>query len=137
MALSHYERQKKYMATEKGKATRVKYMSAHKKSYKYHYEGYTEGKKKWKRENKLKANKWNLFNKYKITLEQWEQMRVSQGNKCAVCEKEFIKTPHVDHNHETGCVRQLLCANCNILLGLSHDNVVILEKAIAYLKKWS
>ncbi len=41
----------------------------------------------------------------------------------------------VDHNHNTGKVRGLLCNNCNAGIGLFQDSIKILEKALLYLKK--
>ena len=43
-------------------------------------------------------------------------------------------TLNVDHCHETGKIRGLLCHNCNRALGLFKDNVEFLERAILYLK---
>lgn len=40
----------------------------------------------------------------------------------------------VDHNHNTGTVRGLLCHNCNSSLGLLKENVSILEKMIKYIE---
>jgi hypothetical protein len=42
----------------------------------------------------------------------------------------------VDHNHTTGAVRGLLCANCNLAIGYANDDPVVLRKAIAYLDKY-
>lgn len=42
---------------------------------------------------------------------------------------------HVDHCHQTGKIRGLLCQKCNMALGLLNDSVEILETAIRYLKK--
>ena len=45
------------------------------------------------------------------------------------------KSSDIDHSHETGKVRGLLCHNCNMLLGHSKDNINTLENAIMYLNK--
>ena len=42
----------------------------------------------------------------------------------------------VDHDHETGQVRDLLCHNCNRALGLFQDSIETVEAALNYLKKW-
>lgn len=42
----------------------------------------------------------------------------------------------VDHDHETGQVRDLLCHNCNRALGLFQDNIEIVDSALEYLKQW-
>jgi hypothetical protein len=59
-----------------------------------------------------------------------------QNNKCAICGKEgdLQKTSLViDHNHETGKVRSLLCQSCNTAIGLFHDDIQTLNQAVVYL----
>lgn len=72
-----------------------------------------------------------------ITEEEYYQMKEAQGGKCAICPSETpwarSNTWHVDHCHETGKVRGLLCANCNRGLGYFRDNTDLLREAIAYL----
>lgn len=60
-----------------------------------------------------------------------------QGGVCAICSKEDAagKRLAVDHCHETGKVRGLLCLKCNTVLGKMNDEVNLLKKAIAYLEK--
>ena len=79
----------------------------------------------------------HLLNKYGITLEQKLQMIRDQGCKCQMCPvpitPEEHSKGHVDHCHETGFVRGILCSNCNRGIGhLKHD-VSILISAIQYL----
>ena len=54
---------------------------------------------------------------YGLTSTEFDYLVTMQENKCAVCNQEFIKTPHVDHCHTTGRVRGLLCQSCNTTLG--------------------
>lgn len=70
---------------------------------------------------------------YGITLEQKEAMAESQGGRCKIC-GVVMTCAHVDHNHETGKIRGLLCYRCNHALGLFKDSVASLEAAVAYLK---
>lgn len=76
--------------------------------------------------------------KYGISPEKFNEMLVAQEGLCPVCKREIGEypkiTPHVDHDHETGEVRGLLCGRCNPMLGLSGDSVENLERAIEYLK---
>lgn len=85
---------------------------------------------------KVKANK--LKRKFGITIEDYNQMFDDQEGCCAICGKhqsEFKTVFAVDHDHETCEVRGLLCSKCNIGIGNLQDNIIILEKAIKYLKK--
>jgi hypothetical protein len=75
--------------------------------------------------------------RYGITLEDYNAMFAEQGGKCAICGAHQSELPaplFVDHNHETGQVRKLLCRNCNLVLGFARDNIEILKVAISYLK---
>lgn len=58
-------------------------------------------------------------NKYGISLDEYEAMCSRQSGKCYLCNKEELggKRLAVDHNHETGKVRGLLCRRCNTGLG--------------------
>ena len=82
-----------------------------------------------------------LRRNYNITLERYKSMYKSQEGKCKICSGEgfsMSKNKHsvklvVDHCHETGKVRGLLCHNCNRALGLLKDNKVAIQKALEYL----
>jgi hypothetical protein len=59
-----------------------------------------------------------------------------QDFRCAICQRhqsEFKISLAVDHCHETGTVRGLLCYPCNTLLGYAKDSTKILSSAINYL----
>lgn len=71
---------------------------------------------------------------YGITPEDVETMRARQRGLCAICEKAVVgRRMSIDHCHATGKVRGLLCSHCNLMLGHSKDNPVVLQRAIAYL----
>jgi hypothetical protein len=42
---------------------------------------------------------------------------------------------HVDHDHKTGKVREVLCFTCNVMLGQAQDDPALLVRAVAYLQK--
>lgn len=71
-------------------------------------------------------------------------MLAAQGGKCAICEStspggRWNKNFFVDHEHDSGRVRALLCHNCNAGIGHFFDDIERLRKAIAYLEwyvKW-
>ena len=78
--------------------------------------------------------KWvALYSKYKITKADYEKLYLKQNGRCAVCKKEFPSLS-VDHNHETGIVRGLVCTKCNTALGLVYENTDILLSMIKYIK---
>lgn len=84
-----------------------------------------------RRNTRLKKTFGVNYNQYQIMLEQ-------QQHRCFICgEKEIAsgRILSVDHDHETGRVRGLLCTNCNTALGKLKDNVTFLEKAILYLQR--
>lgn len=84
---------------------------------------------------------WHLQNKYSITSEDYEIMLKEQNNCCAICNNPDPGRNHnifmVDHNHETGKVRGLLCFSCNVGLGLFKDDPNIINSAILYLNKYN
>jgi len=62
-----------------------------------------------------------------------------QNNACAICGFAFYdrihRYLHVDHDHHTGELRELLCENCNRLIGQAKENPLILINACNYLIK--
>jgi len=76
---------------------------------------------------------------YGITLEQFEEMRTLQNCSCAICGKHESQNKNkklfVDHDHDTGNVRELLCHGCNTGIGLLQDDIELLQKALDYLIK--
>lgn len=73
-----------------------------------------------------------LRSKYKITITQYEQMVQEQAGRCLIC-KNQPKVLVVDHCHETGRVRGLLCSSCNAALGLLKEDPDGIKGAAAYL----
>lgn len=93
-----------------------------------------------KPETKEKQRQYRLINIYGITVEEYEELLISQNYKCAGCathQAELTKTLNVDHDHDTGEVRGLLCGNCNRALGLVKDNTKTLLNLITYLEKYN
>lgn len=65
--------------------------------------------------------------------EEIAAMISGQDRLCALCERELTKDTHVDHCHETGRIRGVLCRSCNIGLGMFNEDPEMLRKAIAYI----
>lgn len=87
-----------------------------------------------------------LKKKFGITLEQYEEMFNRQKGLCGACDKPetqinkksgLVRMLAVDHNHQTGKIRQLLCNKCNVGLGVVDDSIEWLEKLIIYLRRHS
>lgn len=73
---------------------------------------------------------------YGLSPEQFSQLEAEAGGRCQLCgeEPETARGLHIDHCHETGRVRGLLCTHCNRGLGGFRDRPDLLAKAIEYLK---
>ena len=82
---------------------------------------------------KLAARKSVFKNQYGITPEQYDQMFLAQNGKCRICKRVSNKRLNVDHCHNTGKIRGLLCWNCNIGIGYMKHSVEILKTAVQYL----
>ena len=75
-----------------------------------------------------------LRKKYGIGIHQYETLLEEQDNTCYICNKSEWRDLAVDHNHETGEVRRLLCTSCNTGLGLFQDDPKLLKAAADYLE---
>lgn len=104
--------------------------------------------RQWYDENQDRAKenrrRHQLESLYGLSIAQYEELLLAQGGVCAVCGldepnshgrtgKKFRLA--VDHCHETGRVRGLLCQKCNRAIGLLNDNTDLLRKAIGYLER--
>jgi len=81
----------------------------------------------------------NLRANYGLQPETFREMLRLQEGRCAICANEFAEdlTPHVDHCHETGVVRGLLCSPCNSGIGFLGDDPQRLIAASAYVASWA
>jgi hypothetical protein len=74
-------------------------------------------------------------------LEQYKNLLQEQNKVCAIClnpntnGRKDSNNLYVDHDHNNGKVRGLLCSNCNRMLGLVRDNICTLTNAVKYLQK--
>ena len=85
------------------------------------------------------SRRLNLWKKYKLTIEDVELMIDNQGGGCAICGHSDRKSntifPCVDHCHDTGRVRGVLCQKCNAGIGLLGDDITTIERALEYLNR--
>jgi hypothetical protein len=72
-------------------------------------------------------------NGVKITVEAYQRLVAKQNGRCALCAR-VPRGLHVDHDHETGKVRGLLCSTCNTGLGKFSDDPERLEAAARYIR---
>ena len=72
---------------------------------------------------------------YGITEAEYGGMAFSQGWGCAICGSKTEKDLLVDHNHDTGEIRGLLCHTCNSGIGYLRDNPAVMRSAIEYLEE--
>lgn len=115
-----------------------------KETYRKYYQKNREKKlaanKIWMEKNReyRKEYSWRKFlpRTYGITHEEYNKIFEKQQGKCAICgihQTTLSKRLYVDHNHETGKVRALLCVNCNMLIGHARESLEILKRGIHYL----
>jgi len=124
---------KEYYQNNKGKIKErnIEYYQNNKEKIK-------EQKREYRGNNKEKLRERGLLRKYGITIEQWNQKLEEQGGCCASCGDKFTENnkPRVDHNHETGEVRGLLCHGCNASYGLLQETLHKIQCLEKYHLKW-
>ena len=103
--------------------------------------------REWRKKNKEHVKNQRLLKQYDMTLEEYKQMAEQQNGVCAICggpptlmmggsgTKEQYRLLDVDHDHNTGAIRGLLCNKCNRGIGDFEDNVSSLRNAADYLEK--
>jgi len=92
------------------------------------------------------ARERNLMERYGMTLEDYVLMSEGQNHKCLICHTTdpakggrksgkggAMKHFCVDHDHETGKVRGLLCYSCNRIIGMIEENPEWCDRAVTYL----
>lgn len=80
------------------------------------------------------CKKCRVLTRHGITFNEFENIGNSQEWKCAICHKEDYKLV-IDHDHNNGKIRGLLCRMCNMSLGVFGDSIEGLKDAIRYLDK--
>ena len=88
---------------------------------------------------------WVLDKRYGISLKTYDSLKEVQGGVCAICRQKET-TPRwnsdgpmdlvVDHCHDSGEVRGLLCGACNRALGLLREDSRIIQAMLEYLERW-
>jgi hypothetical protein len=88
-------------------------------------------------ERQAADREYHLKRKYGITLEQYNEIFEAQDGVCAICRepRPEERTLHVDHDHDTGEIRGLLCFRCNNALGDLRESYDLAVKAVDYLDR--
>lgn len=94
--------------------------------------------------NSVKVREWHLNYHYGITIEEYERMLQMQEGVCDLCKRPEtaidnrtgkVRPLSIDHDHETGVVRALLCKNCNQALGFVKDSPELLRRMADYIEE--
>lgn len=85
-------------------------------------------------------NSWRhkLKKLYDLTEQEYIDIYVKQDGKCAICRSDVEyrgSATHMDHCHNSGAIREILCSHCNTAIGLLKENTEIMYRAIEYIKK--
>lgn len=78
------------------------------------------------------ARRAHLQARYKLSLDEVSAVLIAQDSKCLICQ-ELLEKYHIDHCHDTGRIRGILCGKCNMGLGLFKDSPELLSRAVKYL----
>jgi hypothetical protein len=92
--------------------------------------------KEYAAKNRERLNKAKRAKKFGITIEEWDAMYEAQYGKCYLCGngRGDYHELSVDHDHETGKIRSLLCGACNMGIGQLKDDPELLERAAIYIR---
>jgi transposase len=123
-------------------------MISHREKKKYKSKYFQENKEEIYRKKKERESKWPeerkeeekrkrynsiIKKRYGISLDDVDALFQIQKGRCFICNGNFFGKDKliqvIDHNHNTGKVRGLLCQKCNSALGLFGDDLEILKKA--------
>jgi hypothetical protein len=104
--------------------------------HKKHPERVSGHKKKWEKANGKAASRRKVLQQYDLTEADYQRMLTKQGGVCQICLQppKPGKSLHVDHCHESGRVRGLLCFRCNFGLSWFAESAERMERAVAHLK---
>lgn len=82
----------------------------------------------------------NGLDRYNLNKLQIIELYESQNRKCSLCDKQVVlfsrrkgDSAYIDHNHETGEVRAILCHPCNISVGYIENAKIDIKRLLRYL----
>lgn len=135
-----------YKNKDKARLNRKRYAAENKEKIRGYHKKYRDSNseecnmrnKNWREANPDKEIERHLMSHYGITTDEYNDMFRKQLGRCAICgahQSECKRALSVDHDHETGKVRGLLCQKCNTAIGLLGDNAELTRRATLYLEK--
>lgn len=133
----------KNRSTKNGLASYCKacFAARHRANYEANPEQHRAIARRWYASNPEKSrriNRTRLLRSYGLELHEYERLHATQDGCCAVCGKAEADCPKgrlfVDHDHETGKIRGLLCSQCNFAVGLLDENPEVVQRLAAYLE---
>ena len=81
------------------------------------------------------SRRGHLRRKYGLSTEDFEFLRVAQNDVCGICGEPEAAGLHIDHHHESGLIRGLLCGKCNKAIGLLKEDPALFDAASSYLQR--
>lgn len=94
--------------------------------------------REWARANPEKRRATKRKALYGLSVEAYEAMRHAQDGRCAICrELPNERGLYVDHCHDSGAVRALLCQKCNAGIGMFGDDPDRMIAAAAYVLQFA
>lgn len=100
-----------------------------------------EWQTRYREKNRSALSDGERQRKFGITPERYSELLKSQNGTCAICKQPEtatrlgkVKALAVDHCHQSGAIRGLLCADCNTGIGKLRENTSIFLSAIQYLE---
>lgn len=86
------------------------------------------------KERTAAATSYSRKKRFGLSQEEFDAKVKSQEGLCAICSHPLTR-PCQDHDHGSGKNRDILCSNCNVIIGLCYEDEKILSNAIKYLQK--
>lgn len=132
---------RKYHQSPQGKKKRKEWVGENKERIEEYKRLYRDDAIK-KERSKVYHRARLLKESFNMTVDDYMVMYENQSGRCAICGSETAnngkrKNFCVDHDHETGKVRGLLCHNCNVSVGLMKESPSLLRKAADYLDSFN
>jgi hypothetical protein len=93
--------------------------------------------REWRAKTGYSHHSANLKKTFGLPYGWYDEKFEEQLGRCAIClePRPNGQKLHVDHDHETGQVRDLLCPRCNMLVGLVEGSADLYESIIAYIER--